>query len=367
LRSKLARKLVSCQQRNITSATGDPLSVSGIVTVDIGVGDLTVAHPTVVCENITHDCIVGVDFLQKHNLDVKFSTKTLNTATNSTPLLIEDPESQSCRVAAQETVVVPAHHEMIIPATITAETKIDSCGLVERRQEYAARSPLVVARTLVDASSGMVPVRVANPTPHAITIYKHTHVGDFCTLQSVERESKVRNDSCNVMEDASVPGRQCSTEAEILQLLKIDLLPEPYRKQVAPLLLEYQDVFSKHPGDLGRTRKVYHKISTGDADPIRQPPRRLPVHRQNEVRKHLDQMLEEDIIQASDSPWAAPIVLVSKKDGSTRFCVDYRRLNAVTRRDAYPIPRRRPANKPGWGSITLARGQYSNSTHRPRT
>ena len=335
LRSKLTRELVDYQQRNITSATGDPLSVSGVVTVDIGVGDLTAAHPAIVCQNITRDCIVGADFLRKHNLDVKFSTGTLNTTTTSTPLLIEDPESPPCRVAAQETVVVPAHHEMIRPATLTAEIKA-KCGLVEMRHEYASRSPLVVARTLVDGTSGVVPVRVVNPTPHTITVYKHTHVGDFCTLQSLDGGSRVQNASCNAMGDA---GRQCSTERDILELLKLDHLPEPYRKKVAPLLLEYEDVFSKHPGDLGRTRKVYHKISTGDADPIRQLPRRLPAHRQDEVRKHLDQMLEKDIIQPSDSPWAAPIVLVSKKDGSTRFCIDYRRLNTVTRKDAYPIPR----------------------------
>jgi hypothetical protein len=132
-------------------------------------------------------------------------------------------------------------------------------------------------------------------------------------------------------------GCQCCAEEEILGLLKMDHLSEPQRKQIAPLLMQYQDVFSKQSGDLGRTRKVYHKIATGDADPIRQPPRRLPVDKQREVRAHLDSMLEKDIIQPSDSPWAAPIVLVSKKDGSTRFCVDYRRLNAVTRKDAYPF------------------------------
>ena len=58
-----------------------------------------------------------------------------------------------------------------------------------------------------------------------------------------------------------------------------------------------------------------------------------------EVQKLLNEMLKNDVIQPSNSPWSSPIILVHKKDGSVRFCVDYRRVNAVTRKDAYPLPR----------------------------
>jgi len=65
----------------------------------------------------------------------------------------------------------------------------------------------------------------------------------------------------------------------------------------------------------------------------------LSPHQKEEVRALLDDILKKNIISPSESPWASPIVLVKKKDGSIRFCVDYRQLNAITRKDAYPLPR----------------------------
>ncbi|MGL5706847.1 MAG: reverse transcriptase domain-containing protein [Aeromonas sp.] len=90
---------------------------------------------------------------------------------------------------------------------------------------------------------------------------------------------------------------------------------------------------------LGRTNVVRHKIDTGDSPPLRQRPRRIPCHLKDQLSDLIDDMLKQNIIRPSDSPWAAPVVLVKKKDGSIRLCIDFRRLNQVTRRDSYPLPR----------------------------
>ena len=108
---------------------------------------------------------------------------------------------------------------------------------------------------------------------------------------------------------------------------------------MAKLLCEFENVFMSPDGGLGLTKLVKHRIDTGDNAPIKQPPRRLPIAKRDEVEKEVTKMLEQGIIEESDSPWASPVVLVTKKDGSTRFCVDYRKLNEITRKDAYPLPR----------------------------
>ena len=84
---------------------------------------------------------------------------------------------------------------------------------------------------------------------------------------------------------------------------------------------------------------VQHSIVTGYDLPIKQPSRQIPAARQRDVRKLLDEMLQKDVIQLSASPLASPVVLVQKKDGTIWFCIDYRKLNAATRKDAYPLLR----------------------------
>lgn len=73
--------------------------------------------------------------------------------------------------------------------------------------------------------------------------------------------------------------------------------------------------------------------------PIKLPLRRVPIAQRQKVKSDLDKMLKQNIIEGSQSPWTAPVCLVKKKDGSTRFCIDHRQVNKVTRKDALPLPR----------------------------
>jgi len=110
------------------------------------------------------------------------------------------------------------------------------------------------------------------------------------------------------------------------------------RVELIKTLREYADVFSTGETDLGETSLAAHQIDTGDARPIRKTLRRQPFHLLDKINEHVAKMVEAGVIEPSCSPWTSNIVVVFKKDGSLRFCIDYRKLNSVTRRDAYPLP-----------------------------
>ncbi len=118
-----------------------------------------------------------------------------------------------------------------------------------------------------------------------------------------------------------------------------DTLTTEQATELRTLLKTYEDIFAENPKKPATTTRVTHRIDTGENRPVHQPPYRKGPEARKIVREEVQRMLQDNIIRPSRSPWAAPVVLVKKKDGSIRFCVDYRKLNAVTKRDVYPLPR----------------------------
>ena len=101
----------------------------------------------------------------------------------------------------------------------------------------------------------------------------------------------------------------------------------------------YHHIFAVEDLELGHTNLVKHEIKLTNYVPFKERYRRIPPHQYEEVRKHLDEMLRIGAIRKSNSPWASAVVLVRKKDGALRFCIDLRKLNERTVKDVYSLPR----------------------------
>ena len=125
---------------------------------------------------------------------------------------------------------------------------------------------------------------------------------------------------------------------EQLDVTGSDSWTENQKSKIKTVFEDYNDVFALNPLELGRTSLVKHTIKVIDPKPFKERYRRIPPHQYEEVRKHLKEMEAVGTIRRSNSPWASPVVLVKKKDGSLRFCIDLRKLNARTIKDAYSLP-----------------------------
>lgn len=112
-------------------------------------------------------------------------------------------------------------------------------------------------------------------------------------------------------------------------------MTKPQKEQVRNLLTKFSDIFSGTPN---LTHVAAHKIDTGDSFPIHSPPYKVPQKLEEEGKREVEKLLEMGLTRLSKSPWASPTFIVPKPDRTIRFCVDYRKLNSITKMDAYPIP-----------------------------
>ena len=108
-------------------------------------------------------------------------------------------------------------------------------------------------------------------------------------------------------------------------------------EEVDQVVAEYADVFSNKGQPIGECKVASCQLPTGNAEPITQKAYRTPFSKHQIVEEKVQEMLNSGVIHPSTSPWVSPIALVPKKDGSTRFCIDYRKVNQVIIKDRYPL------------------------------
>ena len=144
--------------------------------------------------------------------------------------------------------------------------------------------------------------------------------------------------TCNEMTVSMEPSIAESAPSDAVPCPAFDSTDDE-RARLHALLNQYDHGFTQNDLDLGYTEAVQHRIPTSDDAPVAQPYRSIPPNQLQEVKEHIKGLLAQRDIVESHSPYAAPVVLVRKKDGSLRLCVDYRRLNLKTVGDAYPLPR----------------------------
>ena len=323
---------------SLVGVDGTPLTLHGYTDVTVCLSNIPFTITFAVAEGLTTEAILGLDFLQTNRCVLDMGKRTLQiTQHPPIPLLQPQlPATSPLTVSLVDTVRIPPACELEVLACVHNQNDsvcplpVQPCILEQIRTKHL---PVGVARALVIPSPKGFPVRLINPSSDSVVLHKHTSVATIEPIVGTPicPVSTTKPDQCK---NPISPSKQA-----MLHKLAEGHLSRDQRHALESVLVAYADVFAETSEDVGRTSMIQHRIHTHDTAPIRQQPRRVPPARREQAQSLVHNMLKKDTIQPSNSPWASPIVLVQKKNGTLRFCVDYRKLNAVTRKDAFPLPR----------------------------
>lgn len=311
----------------VKTVSGELLPVISETDVVFNFGKHRVRHEVWIVD-IAEDCIIGNDFLKEHGCVIDFVNNKLRVSRDKVVRIRNESEPirETFKVCATKQIEIDSRTETIVYGE--CEGNPEGLLLLEGALH---QNDLLTARTLVDPQQSCVPVRIMNTAEETCVI----PAGTTIALGHVVK-----------LADTSVtrPTFQASTREIPSHLEHVfsnvsQELTEDEKNAFAKFLIENSDVFSPESGVTGRTNLAMHRIDTGHHRPIKIPPRKIPLAKRECVDEMIQQMHNNGIIEPSKSPWCAPVVLVNKKDGTQRFCIDYRKLNDVTKKDSYPLPR----------------------------
>ncbi len=309
----------------------------GATEVNVQINNQTLTHRFIVAQD-AKQCILGMDYLQKYTSTINFEQQTIkNKADNISRLKAQEELANVIRVVNNAKVVLRPKHELVLRARIEGETEL-STVLIEPSSSLMEKTGLLIARVMVSVNeNGEVPMKIMNTTNKTITLYKGQTLGD---AQDIHRDKIVENEPTKSKDESvnRISEEKEPIEAYIKRIIGAEGSTER-QEAMFQLLKKYKDIISTGSHDLGKTEVVSHNIDTNNAPPIKPGLRRCAFAERDQVKTEINQMVENGIITKSNSPWASPIVLVRKNDGNIRFCIDFRRLNNITRKDAYPLPR----------------------------
>ncbi len=344
----------------ITAANKLPLPYLGYVELDIQVmgltipecGFLIVKDGDVPEADSTPPGIIGMNIAQRcRQLVISEFDNTLGGHLDSVwreafHRVLETELMEKVSIAR-----VSGKHKAYVPASSVAAVSVKVHKRPAGSDFWALFEPgngplpggLVPVPTLVPPHSKVFPVQVVNFSSEDIWLPSKTRVGVLASCQCVEsnpcevRFHCMSADQEGISVDQEFRQETDSDTGHLLDELQIGGTPEQ-QAELTVLLKKYADVFAASEDDLGYTDKVKHEIPLVDDMPVSQPYRRIPPTQFEEVREHISKLMRKGVIHESSSSYASPIVLVRKADRSLRLCVDYRKLNAKTRRDAFPLP-----------------------------
>ena len=325
--------LVNCLLRTVT---GEIMPVRSRGKLALQLGNFKAVHDVWIAD-VENECILGLDFQISNDCIVDVQESCLRIGPDEIRFKwIAATEKPVCRrVTVAETWLVPPNSEVIVPGVLDGDVNSSSQGWgeINPSEKPGLSKDILAARTVVDMGKPILAVRVLNLSDDEQIVHQGTDIASCEVIDNVTVVKKTEPGTHEV--DTEFPGL-----VKELYERSFGGLDDSQKNQLYSLLVEFRDVFSHGSGDIGRTSLTSHKIDTGDKK-LNQTTTAMSTTCESGhiAQKVIKEMHEQGVVEPSNSPWMSPIVLVKKKDGTQRFCVDYRKLNEVTRKDSYLLPR----------------------------
>ena len=292
---------------------------------------------------IKDEFILGLDFLRFHKVKIDLEKNIVQISKSTIPAVMRREKKempyQVSRVRCAKRVVVPPHTAKLIKCSLDHDIPGEVFCEVDKDFEGCFDE-----MTVQIPEDGEIRLLYSNATDRYITLRKDKAIGIASEFEEIGEAIDDENEEENI--NVRTMSASQSTDNELPDHLKdlferssANLTPEE-TQSVHDLLIEYQDIFSKHDLDIGCFTAIKHKIETGDEEPVKHKLRRTPLGFEEEEQKYLKKMLDAGVIRPSISEWACSPVLIRKKDKTVRYCLDYRDLNAKTKNVGcnWPLP-----------------------------
>ena len=324
----------------LTTANGLDIPLAGYLVADVTVGGQTVRDAVVMVlkrqPGRVAPCLLGMNVLQHLP---NFSHQVHPTTAARSTQEEEATRRRSVRTTGSSTIVAA---NSLVNLAVTCCDPAWDCDVLVEPPVQPPRPGLFVLPTYTRVVNGRTTIPIVNTTHEDLIVGPRTVLG-AATDAATEHVVQLRVDSVDSQPPSTYQaGDDRGDKGYGIDLSALTINPNltnDQRQRLLSLIKQYSDVFQWSDGDLGYTDLIKHKIVVTDNTPVAQPHRRIPPGHLKEVEAHLEDLLKRGIIQPSSSPYAAPIVVVRKKNGEIRLCCDYRKLNQKTRRDSFPLPR----------------------------
>lgn len=316
----------------VTGIDGNVLPTMGSIVLKTTIASNTFYIRYIIVNEMSQSIVIGNDCLSSVGIILDYLHNSISINGRSIKFSINGVDGTKVLLANK--IEIPPRSEVITRGTLGDGTS-KGYGILSASPLFQKKYDVFVANSIVDSDYKYIPIRLCNPSNRTITLWKNTCVATIECLDSVNAVDVFPFTNTAFSKSKSWNRDDFYSKLNINK----EALNESQYNLLRELLWKHRNLFAVDKDDLGRIRNTQHKIILQDnVKPISRSPYRTSPMEKEAIKKEVDRLLASNRIQPSNSSWSAPVIMVKKKDGSLRMCVDYRKLNSVTVRDVYPLP-----------------------------